>query len=221
MPRQDAPRVTHTTFINHRIIAREGETYPDSVFQQTKRELPELIHVSAIPGSEEAPVPPAILVQTYRQILLRDSDPILEKHYSALLDQLAATEQSDIAVLSVLALDAARKGTAEGKTRAITYLKRAIELGSTAADDYLLFAELLSRSGRVGEAIDVLERAIPLDPYDSLYYESLAVRYMTIGRYKDALAVINQGLQLFPGSLSLRTLSNKAKPPALVLRDIR
>jgi tetratricopeptide (TPR) repeat protein len=210
MPKQQVTLSAHTTSTNHRIIARSGESYPESAYHQTTPQLPDLVHVSAAPGREKAPLPPLIVLQAYGQILRNTPDPDYQRRYSALLDQLAKSEQNNVIVLSALAETAAKEGTVEGNVRAIQFLQRAVRLGSTTPDDYLVLGDLLFRSGRGSEAVEILQKAIAFDPYERLYYQSLALCYLYLGRTPEAIELTRQGLQLFPENSVLRSVLEKA-----------
>ena len=203
MLKQDV-NLPHTDVTDHRIVARRGEPVPEEAFPRTTPQMPDFIHVNAVPGAENVPIPPLTLLQAYRKILLSGPNPVYGKRYSALADQLARTERSDPVVLSALAQKESENGTTEGRTRAIDDLERAIELGSTVPEDYLMLAELLERSARLNDSVDLLRQAISHDPYESVYYRTLARRCLRYARFQDVVEITKEGLQLFPEDSWLR-----------------
>ena len=104
-----------------------------------------------------------------------------------------------------------------GRTEeAIQYSSQAIARGSVSANDYLLLAEVLARSGKVPEAITAIKKALPLAPFNSFLDESLAVRYISVGMNSEALSAINRGLELFPEDSFLRELRKKVDADAAI-----
>jgi hypothetical protein len=194
----------HTDVTDHRIVARGEEPLPEEAFHRTTPQLPDFIHVDSVPGAENALVPPLTLLQAYRKILLGGPNPAYGKRYSALAYELVRTAPNDPAVLSALAQEESENGTAEGRTKAISYLEQAIKLGSTVPDDYLMLAELLERSARLNDSVSLLRNAISHDPYESVYYRALARHCLRHARFQDVVEITREGLQLFPEDSMLR-----------------
>ncbi|MGH7870242.1 MAG: tetratricopeptide repeat protein, partial [Candidatus Dormibacteraceae bacterium] len=171
-------------------------------------------HLSRVPHRKS--VPPVTLLQAYRQISLSGhSARQYEEYSSALAKQLATSDPDNAIVLSDLARQSLSRGSPQGTSAAIKYLARAIQLGSTSVDDYILLAELDARSNHLPDAVRILKRGISLAPYTRELYESLAVRYVKLGQYGESLKVINKGLELFPEDTLLRILLDKVKPAIL------
>ncbi len=139
------------------------------------------------------------------------SHPNYRDRYQDLLDRVAGTEPDNIVVLSALARNKLEEDTREAAAEAIRNLSRSIELGSKWIPDYELMAHLLTRSGKLGEAIDVLERGLVLNSYSGGLYRALAVSYLSSRKNSEALQVIRRGLEPFPGDSSLRMLLQKAE----------
>ena len=76
MPKRDVKEVEHAALTNHRIVRRTDEPYPEEAFRLTTPSLPDLIHVSAIPGRDPATVPPLTLLQAYQHSVLKQSPGI-------------------------------------------------------------------------------------------------------------------------------------------------
>ena len=213
MPKQNLKTIAHSALTNHRIIAHEGEPYPEVALHMTTPELPDLIQVNAFPDKRKKSLPPLTLLKAYGEIMA--SHPEYKERFVRLLDQLAQNDPDNVFVLSLEAWKASKEGTPDGLRRSIQYLSRAIELGSTFTKDYQLLAELLARSGRKSEAIKVLKRGIALDPYNSELYKALALSYISDKKYAKALETMNEELRLFPEDSFMRMLLKKAEtaPP--------
>lgn len=220
MLKQDV-QIPHTDVTDHRIVARSGEPFPQETFHRITPQLPDLIHVDAVPGAENVPIPSLTLLQAYRKILRDDPNPIYKERYSVLVDQLAKTESNDPIVLSALAQKESENGTPEGRNRAIHDLERAIELGSTVPDDYLMLADLLERSARVTDSVNLLQKAISQDPYESVYYRALARRCLRYARFQDVVDITTEGLQLFPEDSLLRKAQTFALKTLAGLKELR
>ena len=208
MLKQSLALISHAALTNHRIVAHEGEPYPEEAFHQTSPELPDLVHVNAVPGEKRAPSP-LVLLQAYGELM--SSHPQYRERYLGLLDQLARTNPDNPAVLSGLAWRSLGKGTPEGREEATRYLWRAIELGSTSVADYESLGELLGRAGRTQEAIATVRRGIQLDPHDDRLYKSLALLCISARRYSEAIETMKKELRRFPEDDFMRMLVKKAQ----------
>jgi hypothetical protein len=213
MLKQDV-HLPHTSITNHRIVSTRNELNPQFLFRLTTSCLPDLIHLDAIPGTDNVSLSPLTLLQAYRQVALSTRNPKYVEHYLAVLDDLAITQPGNPVVLSALAQRAALGGTPAGMDKAIQFLKQALASGSTDQGDHLLLVELLVRKGRPSEAIDILKGGILLDPYYAQYYRLLAICYMNMGSPRQASDVLKQGLEQAPESQVLRDLFDKANKAA-------
>jgi tetratricopeptide (TPR) repeat protein len=207
MLKQGLALISHSALTNHRIVANESEPYPEEAFHQTPPDLPDLIHVNAVPGEKKA-LSPLVLLQAYGE--LTGSHPQYRERYLGLLDRLARTDPDNPLVLSGLAWRSTGKGTSEGREEATRYLSRVVELGRASAADYESLADLLGRSGRTREATATLESAIQIYRYNSRLYKSLALLHISARQYSDALEVMKKELDLFPQDDFMRALLKKA-----------
>jgi predicted Zn-dependent protease len=205
MVRRDLHEISHGTLTDHRIIAVEGEPYPDMALRQTTPEFPDVVCLTAIPGGRNAAPPPLTLLEAYEQ--LAATQPKADQgRQRAVLNQLAKSEPDNPLVLSALARYALREGGPERQTEAMRCLARAVDLGSTNPTDYLRLGDLLARTGQTSESVGILQRGIRLAPYDGLLYRSLALRYIEMGRYPQAVESAKQAFQLFPEDPTTRML---------------
>ena len=209
MPKRDLQEIAHAALTNHRIVRRADEPYPEEAFRLTTAALPDLIHVSAIPGRDRAAVPPLTLLQAYRTLSLKKYEEF-EGSYAALLDRLAESEPDNSVVLAALAQRAAASQTPR-RPEAIRFLSRAIQLGSTHPNDYLLLGDLLARSDRIAEGLAVLEKGMLLAPYAKEFFQSKAQGFIAMGKNSDAVDTIKKGLELFPGDPTLNLLLKKSE----------
>ena len=210
MPKRAVREVAHAALTNHRIVRRSDEPYPEEAFRLTTASLPDLIHVSAIPGRDPATVPALTLLQAY-QTLASSNHREYGVAYVKLLDQLAQPKPSNPIVLAALAQKAMAAETPEARSKAIEYLSRAIQLGSTSPNDYLMLGHVLSRSGRIPEAVDILRKGSALFPYVTEFYQSLAADLMSMGKYSVAVETIKKGLETSPGDTTLNILLKKSR----------
>ena len=208
MLRQNLTLISHSALTNHRIVAYEGEPYPEAAFHETSPELPDLVHVNAVPGAKDA-VSPLVLLQAYGELM--SSHPQYRERYLGLLNQLAETAPDNPLVRSGLAWSSIAKGTPEGREEAIRYLAQVVASGSAPAADYESLGELLGRSGRTEQAITTLQRGIHLYPYENRLYKSLALLCISAHRYSDALDAMKKELAIFPEDDFMRMLVKKAQ----------
>ncbi|MGO9270553.1 MAG: hypothetical protein ACLQOO_09925 [Terriglobia bacterium] len=203
MPKQSLASISHSALTNHRIVTRPGEAYPDVAFHQTTPELPDLVHVDAIPGPR-AQVDPATLLQAYGQLM--EAHPRFRARYDEMLDRLIHTEPTNPVVLGGLARRLAQKPSAQATNEAIRDLSQAIERRPGTSQDYELLATLLAQAGRVPEALAAVQRALGFDPYDRRLYDLEVEFYTATHRYSDAKKAMRAKLDLFPQDSSTRQL---------------
>src|SRR5258708_26592021 len=134
MPKRDVKEISHCMLTNHRIIKESGERYPDRAFYMTTPALPDLVHLSAIPGQKDVPLPSITLLQAYGELI--GGHPEYRERYFALAEKLRKSAPDDISVLEALAYGALQNKNNEGAAGAIEYLKRAINAGSTSPADF-------------------------------------------------------------------------------------
>lgn len=218
MPKLRVQDIVHSDVTNHRIVAREGESYPS--------ELPAagssgLIYLDARPGTERAPVPPLILLQAYTHTVSEAPNRQYQARLSALLDQLAVSEDNNMIVLRTLAERAAAKGTSAGNQQAIRYLAKVLAAGSAESGDRLLLGDLLLREGHLGEALRDTLCLLQSEPYNPLAYVFVASAYLRQGNSDQARMVINKGLEVYPENILLQKLLKKINNQQLRLEDVR
>ena len=71
---------------------------------------------------------------------------------------------------------------------AITHLERGVELNPNDAIGLLHLGAVLGVSGRAEEGIEIVHRAIRLDPYLNFFWGTLALCLYVLRRYEEALA---------------------------------
>jgi len=179
-------------------------------------QLPDLVHLSAIPGRQNSP-DQLTLLQAYGQTML--SHPEYRQRYWALAKQLEATFPDNVFVLEALADWALQQKTREGVTAGIRYLDRAVKRGSTNPADLQQLGNLLLASRQGAEAVINLQKAISLFPYDPELYRSLASGYILSQKRVEACEVLEKALQLFPLDSGFRKSSRdceSSKPPLTI-----
>jgi hypothetical protein len=201
MPKRDVPVIAHAVLTNHRIVAQAEEPYPDAAFRMTTRQIPDLVHLSAIPSKREEPVAPLVLLQAYSQLMT--PNPKYRGRYFALAKKLEAANSNNVDVLEALAaLSIEQKNDQE----AIRYLDSAVKHDATSPQTYEQLASLLVQQRRYQEAVYVLERGIKQMPYDALLYRLLGSSYLSLRKKSEAAALLQQAVQNFPQDGVLRKL---------------
>jgi hypothetical protein len=207
MPK-DRSEIPHSVLTDHRIVVTKDQPLPEEAFHRTTAALPDLVHISAIPGKQDK-IAPLTLMRAYGE--LATTNPQFGRSYSALVDELARTNANDYQVLSALGWREFGVGTPESYGKAMTYLSRATEAGSVAPLDYEKLADLLRQAGRTAEAIETLKKGIGLSPYSQRLYKALALVYIGEKRYPEAIAAMEKELEVFPEDSLIRTLVVRAK----------
>jgi hypothetical protein len=201
MPKRDVPVIAHAVLTNHRIVAQAEEPYPDATFHMTTPEVPDLIHLSAIPGQRDDPVSPAMLLQAYGQSMA--AHPEYRGRYFALAKQLEAANSSNVDVLEALAALSIEQ---KNDQAAMRYLEGAVKHNTTSPQTYEQLASLMVQAGRYQQAVSVLERAIRQIPYDALLYRLLGSSYLSLHKNSEATTLLQQAVQIFPQDSMLRKL---------------
>jgi adenylate cyclase len=89
--------------------------------------------------------------------------------------------------------------------QALASLERCIELDPNYADAHAEKALVLAYAGQPNEALDVLEKAMRLNPhYPFVYFNPLGRSYFMLGRYEDAIDAFQEGLRRNPSAQSQR-----------------
>ncbi len=209
MPKRDVQVIAHAVLTNHRIVAQAEEAYPDAAFRMTTPQMPELVHLSAIPSKRDEPVSPVVLLQAYGQLMT--PNPEYRERYFALAKKLEATDSDNVDVLEALAaLSMAQKND----QAALRYLDSAVIHGASTPQTYEQLASLRIQAGQYQEAVDVLERGIKQIPYDALLYRFLGSSYIALRKNSEAVALLQQAVQIFPQDAVLRTLLKDSQSKA-------
>jgi len=201
MPKRDVQVIAHAVLTNHRIVAQAEEPYPDAAFHMTTPQMPDLVHLSAIPGKPDEPVSSLVLLEAYGQLMT--PNPQYRARYFALAKQLQAADPNNVDVLEALAALSMEQKNDEA---AIRYLDSAVKHGATSPRSYEQLASLLVQLGRYQEAVDVLQRGIKQMPYDALLYRLLGSSYLSLHKNSEAAALLEQAVQKFPQDAVLREL---------------
>jgi hypothetical protein len=209
MPKREVTVISHSVLTNHRIVADADEPFPEVAFHMNTAQLPDLVHLSAVPGRKDPP-DELTLLQAYGQVML--SHPEYRQRYWALAKQLEATLPENVFVLEALADWALQQKTREGAATAIRYLDGAVKRGSTNPADFQQLGNLLLASGRETEAVSNFQKAISLFPFDPESYRSLASSYISWQKKIEACEVLGRALQLFPIDPGIRKLSRDCEP---------
>jgi tetratricopeptide (TPR) repeat protein len=209
MPKRTVTTIAHAALTDHSIPARVSSA-PQPLDQSHDHQKSELLVVSAPPDEwkQLQSVPPVVLLEAYDS-LVREGHHEFDPPLARLLQQLTSHTPTDPAILRVLARAEVRKDTPGGKLRAIDDMKSLFRITVPNIDDYLFLADLYTRTQQEEAAVRILEKARSSSPYFREVYEMLANAHMTLGHYNDALAVLRQGIELFPDDSKLRTLKEK------------
>jgi TolB-like protein/Flp pilus assembly protein TadD len=76
--------------------------------------------------------------------------------------------------------------------------RRALELAPQQASGTVNYANLLSKLGRLDEAVALGQRAIALEPLRGGYYQNLVPDLTALGRYDEAEAAVRKAIELEP-----------------------
>jgi Tetratricopeptide repeat len=201
MPKRDVQVIAHAVLTNHRIVAQAEEPYPDAAFHMTTPQMPDLVHLSAIPGKHDEPVSSLVLLQAYGQLMT--PNPQYRARYFALAKQLEAADPNNVDVLEALAALSMEQKNDEA---AIRYLDSAVKHGATSPQSFEQLAGLLVQLGRYQEAVDALQRGIKQMPYDALLYRLLGSSYLSLHKNSEAASLLQQAVQNFPQDAVLRKL---------------
>jgi hypothetical protein len=208
LPKRPIKTIAHSALTNHRILARPNQQLPEDAFQAPAA-LPGIIHVNAVPGKENKPVPLLTQLQVYGELLSQRPD--YQKRYLGVLNELSKTDIANSLVFSALARKHKLEGTAEGNRLAIQYLSKALEAGSTSENDYQDLAGLLIRAGEIDQAIATLKTGIEVAPFNGVFYKTLALQYIHQKNYAKALEAMKRHLDLFPEDNFMRKLIRQAE----------
>ena len=206
MPKRDVTVISHSVLTNHRIVAESEEPFPDIAFHMTTPQLPDLVHLSANPAKQDAPLP-LTLLQAYSQIML--AHPEYRARYWAVAKQLKAIHPDNVYVLEAQADEVLQGKNGKGVPVAIRYLEDAIERGATNPADFEELTKLLVAADRQSEAANVSRQGMQIAPYDAELYRLSARIYFALNKIQEACEVAAQGRQKFPQDDAIRNLSKR------------
>jgi tetratricopeptide (TPR) repeat protein len=209
MPKKRAATISHSALTNHRIVARPDEPLPEAAYRQTTASLPDLVHVSADPTQPPKPIAPVVLLHAYADLIAHF--PQYQKAHDDLLAEFAKSGTRDTFVLGELARQCLHENTPASLKAAEGYLTESLEEGSTEATDYEMLANILTGSGRSDEGIELLKKGIALNPYSIRLYKTLAVQYIKIKDYNNALGAMKREVEVFPQDSLMRSLVKKVE----------
>jgi hypothetical protein len=205
MPKRDVGVILHSSVTSHRLMARPDEPLPEEAFHQTTSALPDLIHLSAVPGQKEEAPPGLTLLGAYGELM--DKAPEYRGRYLALLVELEHSQPENALVQASLG----RKALLDGKaSEAAVHLRRALTIGPPQATTYADLAEAQVKLGQENEAILSLERAVELDPFNAVFQKKLVLRFIEMKQYAQARAALERYVQTFPQDSFMRQMLNRA-----------
>src|SRR6266403_231204 len=205
MPKRDVGVILHSSVTSHRILARPDEPLPEAAFRQTTSVLPDLIHLSAIPGQQEAAPPRLTLLAAYGELM--DKAPEYRARYLAILAELERLEPENALVQASLG----RKALLEGNASEVAvHLSRSLKLGAPQATTYADLAEAQVQIGQNSEAIASLEKAVDLDPFNAVFQKKLVLRFIEMKDYAQAGAALKRYVETFPQDSFMRQMLNRA-----------
>ena len=86
--------------------------------------------------------------------------------------------------------------------QAIAAAERAVGLNPNGADAYCQLANITHQSGKPVEAIDLLKKAMQLNPFPPSYYLMfLGSAHLSVGQYEEAIDALKKAIHLEPNNL--------------------
>jgi Flp pilus assembly protein TadD len=205
MPKRDVGVILHSSVTSHRIMARPEEPLPEAAFRQTTSTLPDLIHLSAVPGQREVVPPGLTLLAAYGELMDKASE--YRGRYLAVLGELERSLPENALVQASLG----RKALLDDRaSEAAVHLRRALTIGPPQATTYADLAEAQGKLGQESEAILSLEKAIELDPFNAVFQKKLVLRFIEMKQYAQARAALERYVQTFPQDSFMRQMLNRA-----------
>jgi Flp pilus assembly protein TadD len=205
MPKRAVGVILHSSVTSHRIMARPDEPFPEAAFHQTTSALPDLIHLSALPGQVNATPPKLTLLQAYGELM--DKAPEYRARYLELLAELERSQPENALVQASLG----RRALLGGKdSEAAAHLRHALEIGPLQATTYADLAEAQIKLGEQNEAITSLVKAVELDPFNAVFQKKLVLRFIETRQYAQAEAALERYVQTFPQDSFMRQMLNRA-----------
>jgi len=205
MPKRDVGVILHSSVTSHRIMARPDEPLPEAAFHQTTSALPDLIHLSAVPGQKVAAPTGLTLLAAYGELM--DKAPEYRGRYLALLQELEHSQPETALVQASLG----RRALLDDKaSEAAVHLRHALKIGPPQATTYADLAEAQVKLGQENEAITSLEKAVELDPFNAVFQKKLVLRLIQTKQYAQAGAALEHYVHTFPQDSFMRQMLNRA-----------
>jgi hypothetical protein len=205
MPKRDIGVILHSSVTSHRILARPEESLPEAAFHQTTSALPDLIHLSVLPGQKEEAPPGLTLLAAYGELM--DKAPEYRGRYLALLAELERSQPENALVQASLG----RKALLDDKaSEAAVHLRCALTIGPPQATTYADLAEAQVKLGEENEAIASLEKAVELDPFNAVFQKKLVLRFIETKQYAQADAALKRYVETFPQDSFMREMLKRA-----------
>ena len=204
MAKKDIGVIRHSSVTSHRILARVDEPFPEFAFHQTTPALPDLIHLSSIPGGARAPR--LTLLQAYGELM--DKFPEYRDRYFSLLGELEQTQPQNALVQAALGRRDLRSGNLDS---AAAHLGAALRLDPSVPPTYADLADALDKLGRQPEAVPLLEKAVKLDAFNPVLQKALVLRLIELRQYGPAEAVLEHYVETFPQDSFMRQMLQRAK----------
>jgi hypothetical protein len=206
MPKRDIGVILHSSATSHRIMARPDEPFPEAAFHETTSALPDLVHLSGIPGQSGVTPPRLTLLQAYGELM--DKGPEYRDRYLTVLAELERTQPENALVQASLGRKAL---LADKASEAATHLQHALEIGPPQAGTYADLAEAQGKLGAQNEAIASLGKAVELDPFNAVFQKKLVLRFIETKQYARAQAALDRYVQTFPQDSFMRRMLNRAQ----------
>jgi tetratricopeptide (TPR) repeat protein len=215
MPKRSVTAIAHAALTDHSVPAKPlpGGQIEEAPGGGTSTAL---LHLTAPFGEQEHldAVPKDMLLQAYASLLQGGHEEFRPK-MDQLLDQLLKTMPANHEVLRAQARRAVSSASRVERQRGIAGMTRVTQTSYVRVEDYLLLAQLYTLERENLKVLRVLEKARADYPYFREIYESLAVQYIALEDYRNALEVLQKGLELFPEDVKLRALDKKARSATL------
>jgi Flp pilus assembly protein TadD len=195
MPTQPLSGIAHSVLTSHRIVRTNDEPFPWDSFVRSRPVVDNLLHLDAPPGKPDSS-PSLVVFRAFRELAGSNSQYLA--NYRESLDKVARADPENAEVLSGLGWLELGSAPAEGASKAISLLSRAVERGTTRSSDYDALATLLAKNGRWQDAITTLKKGIELFPYEKQLANHLTLLYISNQQYAQAMAVMQRNVMLFP-----------------------
>jgi len=206
MPKRDIGVILHSSATSHRIMARPDEAFPEAAFHQTTSALPDLVHLSAVPGQEDAKPPNLTLLQAYGELM--DKAPEYRERYLTLLTKMERSQPK----IALVQASLGRRALLDGKfSEAAAYLQRAAETGPPQALTYADLAEAQAKLGRQDEATTSLAKAVEMDPFNAVFQKKLVLQFIETKQYSKAQSALERYVKTFPQDSFMRQMLSRAK----------